>query len=176
MGMLVEGYRVLDWTVWQQGPVASVMPGDLGVVVSKIEERGRGDAARGLMSLAGASAGVAGHKFFEKNNRNKKSLVVGLRKDKDGEIVYKLAGKPDVFTGGIVLRATRSCRAMTIGHIFLRNLIQECIMIPSLLFISDTIDLRGPRGSMAGADRFLYGNGPGPQKTDVVRRQPWLTR
>lgn len=146
MAMLLEGYRVLDWTVWQQGPVASVMLGDLGGVVSKIEERGSGDAARGLMSLAGASAGVAGHKFyFENNNHNNKSLVVGLRKDKGREIVYKLAEKPDVFIDGMMMRATRSCRAMTIGHIFLRNLIQECIMIPSLLFISDTIDLRGPR-------------------------------
>jgi crotonobetainyl-CoA:carnitine CoA-transferase CaiB-like acyl-CoA transferase len=32
MGMLLEGYRVLDWTVWQQGPAASVMLRDLGVV------------------------------------------------------------------------------------------------------------------------------------------------
>lgn len=98
MSMLLEGYRVLDWTVWQQGPVATVMLGDLGAEVIKIEERGSGDPARGLMRLAGASAGVAGRNFyFENNNRNKKSLVVDLRKDKGREIVYKLAEKSDVF-------------------------------------------------------------------------------
>lgn len=25
MNMLLEGYRVLDWTIWQQGLVVSVM-------------------------------------------------------------------------------------------------------------------------------------------------------
>jgi crotonobetainyl-CoA:carnitine CoA-transferase CaiB-like acyl-CoA transferase len=45
----------------------------------KIEERGSGDAAQGLMRLAAASARVAGRNFyFENNNRNKKSLVVDL--------------------------------------------------------------------------------------------------
>lgn len=132
-------------------------------MVSRIEERGSGDVARGLMSLTGGSAGVAGHKFYFKiNNRNKKSLVVALRKD--GEIVCKLAEKLNGLKGGIVMRATKSCHAMTIGHILLRKLIQECIMIPPLLLISDTIGLREPRSSMAGADRFLYKNDPGPQK------------
>src|SRR5205823_5374792 len=29
MPMPLEGIRVIDWTIWQQGPVASVMLGDL---------------------------------------------------------------------------------------------------------------------------------------------------
>jgi len=77
--MLLEGHRVLDCTVWQQGPVASVMLEDLGAEAMKIEERGSGDAAQGLMRLAAASARVAGRNFyFENNNRNKKSLVGDL--------------------------------------------------------------------------------------------------
>jgi crotonobetainyl-CoA:carnitine CoA-transferase CaiB-like acyl-CoA transferase len=28
--MPLEGIRVLDWTIWQQGPVATSMLGDLG--------------------------------------------------------------------------------------------------------------------------------------------------
>ena len=44
---------------------------------------------------------------------------------------------------GMVMHATRSCRAMTIGLIHLNNLIQEHIKTPCLFLISDTVDLRG---------------------------------
>ncbi len=98
MSLPLEGYRVLDWTVWQQGPVASMMLGDLGAEVIKIEERTGGDPTRGVMKLAGVQAGVAGRNFyFEYANRNKKSLVVDLRKEEGKEIIYKLVEKSDVF-------------------------------------------------------------------------------
>ena len=29
MALPLEGIRVIDWTIWQQGPVASAMLGDL---------------------------------------------------------------------------------------------------------------------------------------------------
>jgi len=97
MSLPLEGYRVLDWTVWQQGPVASMMLGDLGAEVIKIEERTGGDPTRGVMKLAGVQAGVAGRNFyFEYANRNKKSLVVDLRKEEGKEIIYKTI--PSSFT------------------------------------------------------------------------------
>ena len=43
MPMPLEGIRVIDWTIWQQGPVATAMLGDLGAEVIKLEERERGD-------------------------------------------------------------------------------------------------------------------------------------
>ncbi len=49
----LEGIRVIDWTIWQQGPVAAAMLGDLGADVIKIEERVSGDPGRGLMGMAG---------------------------------------------------------------------------------------------------------------------------
>jgi crotonobetainyl-CoA:carnitine CoA-transferase CaiB-like acyl-CoA transferase len=93
MSMRLEGYRVLDWTVWQQGATASVMLGNLGAEMIKIKERGSGAAVRGLISLAGASAGVASRNFyFENNNRNKKSLVGDLSTSYTSETTQRLSG------------------------------------------------------------------------------------
>jgi CoA:oxalate CoA-transferase len=98
MKMPLEGYRVLDWTIWQQGPISSVMLGDLGAEVIKIEERGVGDPSRGTTKISGAQTGVAGRNFyFENCNRNKRSIALNLRKQKGKEIIYKLVEKSDVF-------------------------------------------------------------------------------
>jgi crotonobetainyl-CoA:carnitine CoA-transferase CaiB-like acyl-CoA transferase len=40
----LKGIRVIDWTIWQQGPVATTMLADMGAEV-KIEERDKGDRA-----------------------------------------------------------------------------------------------------------------------------------
>ncbi|MEK7847997.1 MAG: hypothetical protein AAB270_03645, partial [Chloroflexota bacterium] len=43
---------------------------------------------------------------------------------------------------GMVMHATRSCRATTIGQLHLKNLVQRYVKIPGLQLISDIIDLR----------------------------------
>jgi crotonobetainyl-CoA:carnitine CoA-transferase CaiB-like acyl-CoA transferase len=53
MPMPLEGLRVIDWTIWQQGPVASAMLGDLGAEVIKIESKDGGDPGRGIVAIAG---------------------------------------------------------------------------------------------------------------------------
>jgi len=100
MGMILEGIRVLDWTIFQQGPVASMILGDMGADVIKIEERAGGDLGRGMLRVAGAMIGgkeVPRNPYFEAGNRNKRSLTVDLKKEKGREIVYKLVQKSDVF-------------------------------------------------------------------------------
>jgi len=100
MAMVLEGIRVLDWTIFQQGPVAAMMLGDLGADVIKIEERIGGDLGRGMVRVAGAMVGgreVTRNPYFEAGNRNKRSLTVDLRKDKGKEIIYRLVEKSDVF-------------------------------------------------------------------------------
>ena len=95
MPMPLEGLRVLDWTIWQQGPVCSAMLGDLGADVIKLEARDGGDPGRGLVSIGGANARP--NFYFEANNRNKKSLTLDLKQPEAREIVYELAAISDVF-------------------------------------------------------------------------------
>jgi CoA:oxalate CoA-transferase len=95
----LKGIRVIDWTIWQQGPVATAMLADMGAEVIKIEECEKGDPGRGIMSMGGASATAKGgvNYYFEANNRHKQSLTLNLSKPQAREIVYKLAEKSDVF-------------------------------------------------------------------------------
>ena len=94
----LKGIRVIDWTIWQQGPVATTMLADMGAEVIKIEERDKGDPGRHIFSMGGASAQRSGvNYYFEANNRHKQSIALDLSKPAAREIVYKLAAKSDVF-------------------------------------------------------------------------------
>jgi crotonobetainyl-CoA:carnitine CoA-transferase CaiB-like acyl-CoA transferase len=97
MTMPLDGIRVLDWTIWQQGPVASVMLADLGAEVIKIEERVGGDPGRGVLRLQGLDLRDRPNFYFEANNRNKKSIAIDLKKPEGVEIVRALAECTDVF-------------------------------------------------------------------------------
>jgi len=95
----LKGIRIIDWTIWQQGPVATAMLADLGAEVIKLEEREKGDPGRHIFAIGGSSATAkSGHNFyFEANNRHKQSLTLDLGKPAAREIVYRLAEKSDVF-------------------------------------------------------------------------------
>lgn len=89
----LDGIRVVDWTIWQQGPVAGAMLGDLGAEVIKIEERERGDGGRGIFNLLENGKSP----YWEMNNRNKKSLAVDLKTSEGIKLVRQLIDQSDVF-------------------------------------------------------------------------------
>jgi len=99
MTMPLEGIRVLDWTQWQQGPVATTMLADLGADVIKIEHRERGDPGRGMKAIMGTMIGeeVPINTYFEGHNRNKRGITLDLSKEKGREVLYRLVEKSDVF-------------------------------------------------------------------------------
>jgi CoA:oxalate CoA-transferase len=97
MAMPLEGIRVVDWTIWQQGPVSTAMLGDLGAEVIKLESRDGGDPGRGIMAMGGASVEDRPNFYFEANNRNKQSVTLDLKKAEARQIVYDLVAKSDVF-------------------------------------------------------------------------------
>ena len=94
----LDGIRIIDWTIWQQGPVATQMLADLGAEVIKIEERERGDPGRGIFAIAGSATGKNGRNYyFEANNKHKKSIALDLKRPEAREIVYRLAACSDIF-------------------------------------------------------------------------------
>ena len=90
----LEGIRVLDMTVWQQGTSASAMLADLGADVIKIEEPASGDPGRGLHRIEKVG-GLSG--YFEALNRGKRSLALDLKQPKGRDVLLRLARDADVF-------------------------------------------------------------------------------
>lgn len=93
MPKILEGVRILDLSRMLAGPFGSMLLGDLGAEVIKIEEPDGGDFTRTTSaeaSLGGVSA------YFLSINRSKKSVTLDLRKEKGREVFYKMVKTADV--------------------------------------------------------------------------------
>jgi formyl-CoA transferase len=95
----LEGIRVLDLTRILAGPYCTMMLGDLGADVIKVERPGRGDDSRGwgppwVGEPYGPYPGEAA--YFLAANRNKRSMTVNLKSAEGQEIVRNLARVSDV--------------------------------------------------------------------------------
>ena len=101
MGMPLEGIRVLDVTLFQQGPSATTYLADLGAEVIKVEDPIHGDPGRGVQGLLGSvmdgTATTGLNYYFESHNRNKKGIAVNLKVPAGRQVIYRLVEKCDVF-------------------------------------------------------------------------------
>lgn len=95
----LAGVRVVDLTIWVQGPLAGQLLADLGADVIKVEKPGQGDYTRGLQTLYGASmkTGKGTGLLWELVNRNKRALAIDLQKPKGRELLLALVREADVF-------------------------------------------------------------------------------
>ena len=90
----LQGIRIIDWTQWQMGTIATAMLADLGATVIHIENRVTGDSGRGLIKWTLPNGNSS---YFEINNRGKKSLTIDLTKEKGKQVLYRLVKNSDVF-------------------------------------------------------------------------------
>ena len=93
MQSCLDGLRVLDLTRVLAGPLCTMILGDLGADVIKVERPGVGDETRGWgppFDERGESA------YFLSVNRNKRSLAADLSLPADLEVVAELARGADV--------------------------------------------------------------------------------
>jgi crotonobetainyl-CoA:carnitine CoA-transferase CaiB-like acyl-CoA transferase len=101
----LDGVKIVEISMFQQGPVAGMRLGDLGAEVIKVEPK-TGDPGRGMMRIIGADTGLKGRNFyFESNNRNKRSIVLDMRTEKGMEVFLKLIDRADVFLTNMSIEA-----------------------------------------------------------------------
>jgi len=96
----LDGIRVIDLTVWFQGPVAAQYLADFGAEVIHVERPKGGDQGRGVRSIKALPVGDW-NQYFLVINRNKKSLAVDLKTAAGREIMYRLVEKSDIFLSNL---------------------------------------------------------------------------
>ncbi len=88
----LHGYRVVDVSQMISGPVATMILGDQGADVIKVEPPGRGDLTRALGGGARRMSPI-----FATSNRNKRGLVLDLKNEKGLDVLKKLVATADLF-------------------------------------------------------------------------------
>ena len=93
MTSALENIRVVDLTRTLAGPFCTMMLGDMGADVVKIEEPEHGDETRGWTPFWNGESTQ-----FVSFNRNKRSVSVNLKEKEGVEIIHALAARADVMT------------------------------------------------------------------------------
>ena len=88
----LEGIRILDLTRVLSGPYCTMLLGDLGAEVIKVERPGEGDDTRAFAPpFQGDQAA-----YFLSINRNKKSITLDMKSEQGKEILWRLLDLSDV--------------------------------------------------------------------------------
>ena len=90
----LEGIKVLDFTHEVAGPHCTMLLGDLGAEIIKVEMPGRGDRGRHWVGMK--------ETIFITNNRNKRSIVLNLKSEEERKIAFELAKSVDVLVENFV--------------------------------------------------------------------------
>ncbi len=143
----LEGFRILDLSRVLAGPYCTMMLGDLGAEVIKVERPGVGDDTRawGPPFAEGESA------YYLCANRNKKSITVNLKSPAGQEIIRQLARTSDVLVENYKVG---ELAALGLGYEDLKPL------NPGLVYCSITgYGQTGPDKDLPGYDFVIQGRG-----------------
>jgi crotonobetainyl-CoA:carnitine CoA-transferase CaiB-like acyl-CoA transferase len=172
LGGPLSGVVVADLSRALAGPHATMMLGDLGARVVKVETPGTGDDTRGWGPPFVGDPGARESTYFLAANRNKESLALDLKDTSEGgdrDLFLRLVDRADVlvenFRTGVLERL-----GLGIESLQQRN--------PRLVVLSITgFGHDGPEGGRAGYDQIaqgeaglmsLTGSGPDdPQRVGV---------
>ncbi|HWO93623.1 MAG TPA: CoA transferase, partial [Dehalococcoidia bacterium] len=92
----LEGIRILDFTIFQQGGYATVILADLGAEIIKIERPFLGDFGRFLDIFRAGEQTVSA--YFLAHDRGKRSVTLDLSKPVACEVIARLVADVDVVT------------------------------------------------------------------------------
>jgi crotonobetainyl-CoA:carnitine CoA-transferase CaiB-like acyl-CoA transferase len=165
----LEDILVVDLSRALAGPHGTMMLGDLGARVIKVEAKGHGDDTRGWGPPFVGPEDDRQSTYFLSTNRNKESITLDLKDEADREVLLELVDRADVlvenFRTGVLERL-----GLGIAELHERN--------PRLVVLSVTgFGHDGPEGGRAGYDQVaqgeaglmsLTGSGPDdPQRVGV---------
>ena len=88
----LSGYRIIDLTTMISGPLATMILGDQGADVIKVENPAGGDYVRKGANRRGNFSAA-----FLNNNRNKRSIVLNLKHARGVALLLELVATADVF-------------------------------------------------------------------------------
>lgn len=88
----LHGVRIVDLTTMISGPVATRILGDQGADVIKVEAPGAGDLVRHMGASKNGMSST-----FATSNRNKRSIVIDLKRDEGRSLLTRLVESADVF-------------------------------------------------------------------------------
>jgi crotonobetainyl-CoA:carnitine CoA-transferase CaiB-like acyl-CoA transferase len=143
----LSGTRVVDLTRALAGPYCTLLLGDMGADVVKVELPGTGDETRqwGPPFLEGESS------YFLSVNRNKRSITLDLKSAGGLEALRRLVSSADVLV--------ENFRPGTVDRLGL-SYEQACGLNPSLIFCSVSgFGQTGPRSRQPAYDAILQGMG-----------------
>ncbi|XP_069668568.1 succinate--hydroxymethylglutarate CoA-transferase isoform X11 [Haliaeetus albicilla] len=89
----LDAVKILDLTRVLAGPFATMILGDLGAEVIKVERPGAGDDTRAWGPPFAGTESV----YFLSVNRNKKSIAINMKDSKGAKLIRELAAVSDVF-------------------------------------------------------------------------------
>jgi len=102
---LLSGVRILDLTRMLSGPYGTMLLGDLGAEIIKIESP-EGDLSR----MGGQGSWEGRGDYFLAINRNKKSVVLDLKHPEGKKVFYELVKKVDVVYDNMRPKALRDLK------------------------------------------------------------------
>jgi crotonobetainyl-CoA:carnitine CoA-transferase CaiB-like acyl-CoA transferase len=141
----LEGVRILDFTHVLAGPFTTVILGDLGAEILKVEPPGRGDSTR----LSGPPFQNGESAYFISFNRNKKSLCIDLKKKDGVEIIKRLIKDCDVLVESFRLGVMER---LGLGY-------EEMVKInPNIIYASlNAFGTKGPYKDRPGFELIIQG-------------------
>ena len=97
MTQVMKGIRVLEVAQFVFVPCTGAVLAEWGADVIKVEHPVRGDAQRGLRSIAGVTFDPVVNPMIQHPNKGKRSIGIDIATQEGRELVYELARNADVF-------------------------------------------------------------------------------
>ncbi|MEH7246220.1 CaiB/BaiF CoA-transferase family protein [Neobacillus niacini] len=143
----LEEIKVLELSRTLAGPYASMLLGDMGADIIKVEQPEKGDDLRHFTPPSWNEESC----YFLATNRNKRSIAIDLKSPEGKEIVYKLVKEADVLIENF---RTGTLDKMGLGYETIKEI------NPRIIYCSISgFGRTGPERFRAGYDLLLQGFG-----------------